>query len=78
MNKHHWNWFYTNVTKEANRFYGVEIKFIYCGVIITNMNGNNHAEFCGDDFVKLFDAIQMYLIHNFKRRVAVIKIRRHK
>lgn len=74
MNKHCWNWFYNNVRKESNRFYGVEITFIYCGVIITNMNNNNRAEFCGDDFIKLFDDVQMYMIHNFKRRVAIIHI----
>ena len=74
MNKHCWNWFYNNVRKESNSFYGVEITFIYCGVIITNMNNNNRAEFCGDDFIKLFDDVQMYMIHNFKRRVAVIHI----
>lgn len=78
LNKHSWNWFYINVTREAKCFCGVELKFIYCGVIITDVYGNNRAEFCGDDFVKLFDAVQMYLIRNFKRRAVRIIIKEGK
>ena len=75
VNKHQWNWFYAKVTKEAKCFYGVEIKFIYCGVIITDMYGNNRAEFCGDDFTKLFDSVQLYLIRNFKRKKVIVHIK---
>lgn len=76
LNKHHWNWFYNSVTKETKHFYGVEIKFIYCGVIITDVYGNKRAEFCGDDFIKLFDSVQMYLVHNYRRKVVVIKVKK--
>lgn len=72
LNKHSWNWFYISINQEANRFYDVELKFIYCGVIVTDVYGNKRAEFVNDDFIKLFDSVQMYLIHNYKRRVTVI------
>ena len=51
INKHSWNWFYRNVIEEAKCFYGVELKFIYCGVIITDVYGNKRAEFVNDNFV---------------------------
>lgn len=76
MRNHHWNWFYANTIKEAKCFVGVGLKFIYCGVIITDVYGNKRAEFAGDDFVKLFDSVQMYLIHNYKRRAVRIIVRR--
>lgn len=75
MTKHAWNWFYTNVKKEASCFYGVDIRFIYCGVIITDVYGNKRAEFCGDNFMDLFGDVQMYLARNFKRHKYII--RRH-
>ena len=75
LNKHAWNWFYSNVKAEAKRFYGVNVSFIYRGVIITDVCNNKRAEFYGDDFVRLFDSVQMYLTHNYKRRVAVIHIK---
>ncbi len=40
LNKHSWNWFYHNVIEEAKCFYGIELKFIYCGVIITDVYSN--------------------------------------
>lgn len=76
LNKHSWNWFYTNINQEAKCFYGVELKFIYCGVIVSDVYGNKRAEFVGDDFIKLFDSVQMYLIHNYKRRMAIIHVKR--
>lgn len=78
LNKHCWNWFYINVNKEVNRFYGVEVKFIYCGVVLTSTIGSKRAEFCGDDFIKLYNDIVIYLSTNYKRRVAVIKIKHKK
>lgn len=78
INRCHWNWFYHNVIEEAKCFYGVELKFIYCGVIVSDVYGNNRAEFCGDDFIRLFDSVQMYMIHNFKRKMYRIIIKRGK
>ena len=39
------------------------------------MYGNNRAEFCGDDFTKLFDSVQLYLIRNFKRKKVIVHIK---
>lgn len=78
LNKHSWNWFYHNVIEEAKCFYGVELKFIYCGVIISDVYGNKRAEFVNDDFISLFNNVQMYMIHNFKRRAVRIIVRRGK
>lgn len=78
INRCQWNWFYHNVIEEAKCFYGVELKFIYCGVIVSDTYGNNRAEFCGDDFIRLFDSVQMYMIHNFKRKMYRIIIKRGK
>ena len=75
LNKHSWNWFYHNVIEEAKCFYGVELKFIYCGVIITDVYGNKRAEFVSDNFVELFNNVQVYMIHNFKRRAVRIIIK---
>ena len=76
MNKHKWNWFYNTINKEANCFYGVELKFIYCGVIITSTIGDNRAEFCSDDFDILLRDVMIYLNSNFKRRKYIIKIKK--
>ena len=76
INKHSWNWCYRNVIEEAKCFYGVELKFIYCGVIITDVYGNKRAEFVNDNFVELFNNVQTYMIHNFKRRAVRIIIKR--
>ena len=75
MTNHQWNWFYTNVRREAKCFVGIELQFIYYGVIITDVYGNKRAEFSGDDLVKLFDSVQMYLIHNYKRRAVRIIVK---
>lgn len=75
INKHSWNWFYRNVIEEAKCFYGVELKFIYCGVIITDVYGNKRAEFVSNNFIELFNNVQVYMIHNFKRRAVRIIIK---
>lgn len=78
LNKHSWNWFYHTMVEEAKCFYGVDIKFIYCGVIVSDIYGCHRAEFVNDDFIKLFDSVQIYMIHNFKRRKVIIHIKRSK
>lgn len=75
LNKHSWNWFYHNVIEESKCFYGIELKFIYCGVIITDVYGNKRACFEGDDFIELFNSVQTYMIHNFKRKMCRIIIK---
>lgn len=71
----YWNWFYHCVTTEASCYRGVELKFIYYGVIITSACNNNRAEFCGDDLVSLLDDVKIYLMKNFKKYKTIVHIK---
>ena len=76
MNRYHWKWFYYHIRKEAECFKGVELQFIYCGVIVTDVMGRKRAEFVDGDFLKLFNTVLTYLCNNYARRKYIIHIKK--
>lgn len=75
-NRYHWKWFYYHINKEAKCFYGAQLQFIYCGVIVSDVFGNKRAEFVDGNFLNLFNSVLTYLCNNFDRKRYIIHIKK--
>lgn len=71
----HWSGFHYNVMKLQKQFCGVELQFIYYGVIVTNMNNGIKKEFCGSDLERLYGDVYNYIHRTFRRHTVTITIK---